>query len=909
MKNPRRLLLLWSLLFMSLWAIPALARFPRGKLVMLDVSRLANVTSRHPTDDTHLSWREIVAAGINGVHLRSWTFSGDGSYSQREWIREAHEHGLWVCGGTGNSQEQMQSDAALLASLGVDFIQLDEPMQWASLTENGYHAIRAAARAVNAEIPVVITDVFYNDVISGWSNVDGLMQEVYVDQWYPGNIDQAVQYRDSHPGQGVFIWVWLLTKHPDQCLAYPDSKFDTWFNDSFSRLGQVLLFIFNRRDGADPANCEEGTNWPARVATIQAATAGLRVNLPRFRNFSPADPVDDEAPDCSVEVRSAGAGLDPNSVECHYSTDGGLTWNRWLEVSCSGGNGSTSWETITARHVPFAQVSSELNQIRFSIRDNYSGNYYRGPRRETAVYTVRISGRRWGQLQPAGPLAELAPDLSVTVRDQSAGLAVDTAAAEYSSDGGLSWRDWPASCSGVAGSTATETVVVSAVPFNQESLLLNKIRFRIENQAGRQLVSPVYDVPVVMAPSWADFQPPYTRNLQPDCSVVVQDPGGLAVGSSELAVSPETVLLLHLDGDLGDASADARRVQGGGNLQWRQIDTWKSQGGQEQMLHFDGTDDYCAVDALNVGGPELTVLAWVWAENEQEAIAYGGVEEPGSLIMRFRSDRVALSGRASGSNFGLNSPAGTFSSGAWHQVAAVVQGEDVSLYIDGLRQGQKTWAGYRVRPTADFSLGRALNRMRFFSGYLDEVALLRRALSADEVAAAYYSGQYRYSRDGGVTWESEWLPCNLDTTTPGTTQLSLLAPAIDFGQYSDTLNRVAFQVRDLQGNLTRQEFTVWITEEDPCADRECGGVCGECPPGSTCVDGACREVEGGKPDGASTDDGGTDGGGSDDEVMPDGGEVAGAGGGCGCGHSSSPGRLPLLLLGLLVSCRRLRRRR
>lgn len=875
-----------------LWSMGLRAGIPQEKLVMLDVEVLANVTSKHAPDNTHLSWEELIEAGINGVHFRSWTFSGDGSYSQREWVEEAHDHGLWVCGGTGNSVEMMTADGANLALMGVDFIQLDEPMGHASLTEAGYHTIRNSVRAVDPTVPVIITDVFYNDIITGWSNVDGIMQEVYVDQWYPDKRNEALAYLAAHPGQSIFMWVWLLTKSPTECVAYPDSKFDTWFLDSFNYIGKVLLFIFNQRDYGDPTNCDAGawggTNWPARVATIQSATTGYRKAMTTWRNFAPSAPVDNDIPDCSVQVSSSAVGLNPSSIECFYSTNGGQSWNKWQDVSCTGSSGTTAWETITARRVPFAQTSDSLNKIRFRITDIYSGTYYRGPRTGTRDYTVNVTGRHWTEIEPDGPIGDLTPSLSIQVQDTSHGLDVSSATAEYSSDGGRTWQNQPVTCSGVSGSSGLETVSAPDVPFNQEGSLLNKIRFSINNSQGNALHSQPNFVPIAMLPSFAGFTPQYTDDLSPDCAVELLDAGGLALGASEGMAHPDTVLLLHFNGSLDDASKNKYTAALSGNPQWLEMETWKTAGGQEQMLHFDGVDDYLSTTPITVGGSAMTISAWVKADNGQEAIAYGGVEEKGSLIFRFTADRVTLAGRGpGGTNLSLNSEVGSFAFGnQWHHVTATIDGDEVKLYINGLLRGSATWAGYPLLQSTYFSLGRALNRTRFFSGTLDEVMLTQRALSNIEIAAAYFSGQYRYSKDGGNVWETDWMPCTITPEGGVSTSAHLSAEALPFEQYSMTLNKIAFLVKDKLGYLSSEEFLVRVTEDgDPCIGKECGDGCGDCPLGQSCVDNHCVEADGGISDGGETD------GGEDENV---------ALGGCNCHQPAGPIDGAFALLGALI---------
>lgn len=391
--------LLLGLLALGMFSVatfsrPAEAAVPPGKLVMLDVDKLKLVSSKYAPNNSYLSFREVIEAGVNGVHFRHWTGTGS-AYTQESWVQEAKEWGLWVAGGTSVntnvSVSECASQAADLASWGVDFIQLDEPMGF-GLTEADYLQIKQSAKSVNPACPTLITDVFYNDTIASWSSVNGLVQEVYCDLWYP-NIDQAVAYKNAHPGQDVMMWVWLPEHqfYPDECTPLPDSKFDLWFGDSFDRIGQTLLFIYQSRETTDP--CAYGANWAARAQTIAAKTAGYRAALPTWENFV-VEGASDGSPNCAVQVRSE-VGLSPQSIKVYYTTDddpeGGTHWTEWTSVDWTGTEGTKDWVTITAHDVPFNQVSSTLNKVKFKITDTYAGSYYRGPRTDQMDFLVEIT--------------------------------------------------------------------------------------------------------------------------------------------------------------------------------------------------------------------------------------------------------------------------------------------------------------------------------------------------------------------------------------------------------------------------------------------------------------------------------------------------------------------------------------
>ena len=84
-----------------------------------------------------------------------------------------------------------------------------------------------------------------------------------------------------------------------------------------------------------------------------------------WRDFTPTDWVADQTPDCTIRVKDNTAGLDVSTD----STDGGSSWSGWLSASCTGSDGTTSYQTITADSVPFNLDSGTQNKIKFRIDD------------------------------------------------------------------------------------------------------------------------------------------------------------------------------------------------------------------------------------------------------------------------------------------------------------------------------------------------------------------------------------------------------------------------------------------------------------------------------------------------------------------------------------------------------------
>lgn len=94
-------------------------------------------------------------------------------------------------------------------------------------------------------------------------------------------------------------------------------------------------------------------------------------------------------PTCTTVVHDSISGLDVDSVYYSYSTSGGANWSSWQEAECSGSDGVTSTQTITAAAVAFDQDSgqTDLNKIRYLIRD-VAGNWGLSPERSVQIDTT-----------------------------------------------------------------------------------------------------------------------------------------------------------------------------------------------------------------------------------------------------------------------------------------------------------------------------------------------------------------------------------------------------------------------------------------------------------------------------------------------------------------------------------------
>ena len=86
----------------------------------------------------------------------------------------------------------------------------------------------------------------------------------------------------------------------------------------------------------------------------------------------------DLKPDVVWSVRDVLSGLDVGTAYWRISTDGGATWQAWVNTSSTGSDGTTLGQTVTVNDVPFGQNSAN-NRIQFYIVDMAGNALYTTP--------------------------------------------------------------------------------------------------------------------------------------------------------------------------------------------------------------------------------------------------------------------------------------------------------------------------------------------------------------------------------------------------------------------------------------------------------------------------------------------------------------------------------------------------
>ena len=182
-----------------------------------------------------------------------------------------------------------------------------------------------------------------------------------------------------------------------------------------------------------------------------------------------------------------------------------------------------------------------------------------------------------------------------------------------------------------------------------------------------------------------------------------------------------------------------------------------TQGKVGGALSFDGVNDY--VNAGNAASlditQEITVEAWAkYIGNHAKSgdwdqffvVKSGNYKEP--FIFGFYANQATLYASHDGSAWDWEIHSGTYGStgdSGWHHFAFSIHKDfGAKLYIDGVLKGSDTSTGtLKSEPSFNLEIGRRAYGYRYFEGFIDEVRIYNRALSAEEI-------RFHYNRSGPI---------------------------------------------------------------------------------------------------------------------------------------------------------------
>jgi hypothetical protein len=217
---------------------------------------------------------------------------------------------------------------------------------------------------------------------------------------------------------------------------------------------------------------------------------------------------------------------------------------------------------------------------------------------------------------------------------------------------------------------------------------------------------------------------------------------------TNFVTNSDTVALWHLDEGAGTATTDVSGYGNNGSLggspQTPIWDTTNKKFGNS-ALFFDDVDDmvFNGSAFLNSVLSSFTMEAWFKTGIASATGTIFSITAPsgfgGSAVGLSSGNAVGrIQQNGSTIGFGDVTSAGTYADNQWHHIALTYNGTTRTgiLYMDGASVGTLTTVSSLNQVTDAFRIGTGLgNAFGAFGGYIDEVAIWNRPLSAVEIAA------------------------------------------------------------------------------------------------------------------------------------------------------------------------------
>lgn len=207
-------------------------------------------------------------------------------------------------------------------------------------------------------------------------------------------------------------------------------------------------------------------------------------------------------------------------------------------------------------------------------------------------------------------------------------------------------------------------------------------------------------------------------------------------------------------------------------------------------MEFNGFSSRCTYAAV----PKAIVSMCAWVKFTSTAADMRVIQENGGggayarNLVSIASKRANLQWRRDASNNDTLVGTVDINDGNWHFIVGVWDTANVYLYVDGILNNSKASTLYNVTPDVIGSIGSNPSASVFFAGYLDEIRIFSRALTASEVLGLYLAPQGNgavynwgdYLLDSGasngvitpqekITYYQKWYEISGGVTSGGTT--------------------------------------------------------------------------------------------------------------------------------------------
>jgi len=166
-----------------------------------------------------------------------------------------------------------------------------------------------------------------------------------------------------------------------------------------------------------------------------------------------------------------------------------------------------------------------------------------------------------------------------------------------------------------------------------------------------------------------------------------------------------------------------------------------------RAFSFDGDGDYVEIpNDASLNPSVITIDMWFYATDITSQL-YPPIVKKSAVndgyAFEINSDDSNLRFWVYVSGVGWRQSAAVpVSTNTWYHAAGTYDGSEIKIFLNGQAQGSPTSASGTINPSpSPLNIGRdPSNTGRFFEGYIDEVEIYSRALTADEIGAIYAAG-------------------------------------------------------------------------------------------------------------------------------------------------------------------------
>jgi prepilin-type N-terminal cleavage/methylation domain-containing protein len=166
--------------------------------------------------------------------------------------------------------------------------------------------------------------------------------------------------------------------------------------------------------------------------------------------------------------------------------------------------------------------------------------------------------------------------------------------------------------------------------------------------------------------------------------------------------------------------------------------------------YFNGSNDKASVGSIsafnNFGTGDFSIAFWINPQGSWSATTQGIIGQktndtaPGFQIYHDSGDSTQIRlrmGDAAGNGGDVKSTVGSVSTGQWTFIVAMRQSGIGYIYVNGVQNSSTANNKNISGGSASFNIGYADTWGAYYTGYLDDVRVYSRALSAAEIAAIY----------------------------------------------------------------------------------------------------------------------------------------------------------------------------